>query len=65
MANKESEIPNESKSIEELKVIAGVTDTVFNGVKAAENWTTGKAVTSKEFDAAIERFLKSPIKKGR
>jgi hypothetical protein len=34
---------------------------VFAGVRAANGWTKGKVLTSKEFLAAVEKFLKEPI----
>lgn len=49
------------KGIEELKVIKETPDTVFEGVKAMMEWTSGRQVTEGEYDAAVTEFNKAPI----
>ena len=49
------------KTIEELKSMHDVPDAVFEGVKAANNWKTGRQVTEAEFSIACDRFKNSPI----
>lgn len=49
------------KTIEELKSMHDVPDAVFEGVKAANNWKTGRQVTEAEFSLACDRFRNSPI----
>lgn len=53
--------PPELFSIEELKEKDKTPDRVFEGMKAAENWTTGKAVTQEEYEKALKGFLESPM----
>lgn len=45
------------KSIEELKRAQNVSDAVFEGVKAANGWKTGKQVEGTVFKGAVETFL--------
>lgn len=47
--------------IEDLKEKNNTADRIFEGMKAAENWTTGKAVTQEEYEKALKRFLESPM----
>lgn len=47
--------------IEELKVIKNTPDAVFEGMKAASGWRSGKMVTEQEYDAVKEKFLNTPI----
>lgn len=49
------------KGIEELKVIKETPDTVFEGVKAMMEWTSGRQVTEEEYDAAVTEFNSAPI----
>ena len=49
------------KGIEELKVIKETPDTVFEGVKAMMEWTSGRQVTEGEYDAAVTEFYNAPI----
>ncbi len=49
------------KGIEELKVIKETPDTVFEGVKAMMEWTSGRQVTEGEYDAAVTEFNNAPI----
>lgn len=49
------------KSIEELKTEQGVSDAVFEGVKAANGWKTGRQVELTAFKAAVEGFLNGRI----
>ena len=51
----------EYKVIDELKGIKNTSDAVFEGVKAANGWNTGKMVTEAEYDSAVEAFGKTPI----
>lgn len=53
--------PPELFSIEELKEKNKTPETVFQGMKAAENWKTGKAVTEEDYKKALNNFLKSPM----
>lgn len=45
----------------ELKARKETPDAVFAGVLAAKGWKDGKAVTEKEYEAAVEAFLKAPV----
>lgn len=56
-----SNTPPELFSIEELKEKNKTPDRVFEGMKAAENWKTGKAVSQEEYEAALKGFLESPM----
>lgn len=49
------------KTIEELKAQHGISDAVFEGVKAAKNWKTGRQVEEAEFSAACDEFRNAPI----
>lgn len=48
-------------SIEELKIQENTPDAVFDGVKAANGWKTGKQVTEKAYKEAVESFNKAPM----
>ncbi len=48
-------------AIEELKEREGTPDAVFEGVKAANGWKTGKMVTEKAYEEAVEAFEKAPM----
>ena len=48
-------------AIEELKVTKGTPDAVFEGVKAANGWKTGKQVTETDYISAVETFNKAPM----
>lgn len=56
-----SNTPPELFSIEELKEKNKTPDRVFEGMKAAENWKTGKAVSQEEYETALKGFLESPM----
>lgn len=49
------------KSIEDLKQKLGVSDAVFEGMKAANGWKSGRQVDEKEFEKACELFRKAPV----
>lgn len=53
--------PPELLSIEELKEKYKTPDKVFNGIKAAENWRAGKAVTEADYQKALDGFMKAPM----
>lgn len=48
-------------AIEDLKIEKETSDAVFEGVKAASGWKTGKMVTEKEYDAAVKAFSDAPM----
>ena len=48
-------------SIEGLKQKLGVSDSVFEGTKAANGWKSGRQVTEKEFQEACEAFRRAPV----
>jgi hypothetical protein len=48
-------------AIEELKLQENTPDAVFEGVKAANGWKTGKQVTEKNYKEAVETFNKAPM----
>lgn len=52
------------KSIEEWLQLKGTSNAVFEGIKAAQGWRTGKQVNEQEYDLAVEHFLKAPISGG-
>lgn len=56
-----AETPPELLTIEELKRINKTPDRVFEGMKAAENWKTGKSVTQADYEKALKGFLESPM----
>lgn len=47
--------------IDDLKVENNTSDAVFGGVKALNNWKKGKKLSQKEYEDAINEFLKKPI----
>lgn len=49
------------KNIDELKQKSGVSDAVFEGVKAANRWKSGRQVEEQEFMNACEAFLGAPV----
>ena len=49
------------KGIEELKRELSISDVVFEGVKAANRWKSGKQVTEGDFRKACETFLNAPV----
>ena len=49
------------KTIEELKQELGVSDAVFEGVKAANGWKSGRQVEADAFKEACAAFLKAPV----
>lgn len=56
-----AETPPELLSIEELKRRNQTPDRAFAGMKAAENWKTGKSVTQADYEKALKGFLESPM----
>lgn len=50
--------------VEELGAKRNTPYSVYRGVTAAEKWKPGKRVTEQEYDAAVQRFLGSPMGKG-
>lgn len=48
-------------AIEELQAREETSDAVFEGVKAANGWKTGKMVTDREYKEAVEAFEKAPM----
>lgn len=48
-------------AIEELKAARGTPDAVFEGVKAANGWKTGKKVTEKDYEEAVKAFEEAPM----
>lgn len=48
------------KEIEKHKKELGISNAVFEGVKAANGWKSGKQVTEDEFRKACAAFLKAP-----
>ena len=58
---KTTKTPPELFNIEELKEKNNTPETIFQGVKAAEDWKTGKAVTEEDYKKALNNFLKSPM----
>ncbi len=48
-------------AIEELRAKEETPDAVFEGVKAANGWKTGKMVTEKEYKEAVGAFEKAPM----
>ena len=51
----------EFAAIEELKEKKGTPDAVFEGVKAANGWKTGKMVKEKAYQDAVDAFGKAPM----
>lgn len=49
------------KGIEELKKEQKVSDAVFEGIKAANGWKTGKRVEETVFKRAVEAFLNGRV----
>lgn len=49
-------------SIEELAKNKNIKESILNGMKVMKEWAPGKMVTEKEFNDALNGFLKSPIK---
>ncbi|MBU5312222.1 hypothetical protein KQI38_09300 [Tissierella carlieri] len=47
--------------IDELKEKNNTPDRIFEGMKAAENWITGKVVTEEVYQRALKEFLESPM----
>lgn len=47
--------------LEELKQKHDTPDAVFEGVKAANGWRAGKAVTETEYVAAVNTFNNAPM----
>lgn len=48
-------------SIEALKESCGISDAVFEGAKAAQNWKSGKQVTEETFLNACTAFEEASI----
>ena len=51
----------EYAAIEELKAREETSDAVFEGVKVANGWKTGKMVTEKAYKDAVDAFGKAPM----
>lgn len=51
----------EYSSIEKLKAKKNTSDAVFEGIKAANGWKTGKMVTESTFDNAVKAFEIAPM----
>lgn len=49
------------KKIEELKNQEKTSDAVFEGMKAANGWKTGKEITAEDYRKAVDAFNKAPI----
>lgn len=49
------------EAVERLKVNMGTPEAVFEGVKAANGWHTGKMLTEKEYEAAVRAFEHAPM----
>ena len=56
-----AEQKEEYASIEELKSREETPDAVFEGVKAANGWKTGKMVTEKAYQEAVNVFENAPM----
>lgn len=56
-----AEQKNEYAAIEELKARKETPDAVFEGIKAANGWKTGKMVPEKVYEDAVAAFEKAPI----
>lgn len=48
-------------AIEELKLQENTPDAIFEGVKAANGWKTGKQVTVEVYKKAVEEFNNAPM----
>lgn len=48
-------------AIEEWRTAEGTSYAVFEGVKAANGWKTGKKVTEEDYKKAVKDFEKAPI----
>ena len=59
--NAMAEQKEEYAAIEELKTRQETSDAVFEGVKAANGWKTGKMVTEKVYQDAVNAFGKAPM----
>ena len=49
------------ETIEQMKVKLGTPEAVFEGIKAANGWHTGKMLTEKEYEAAARAFEHAPM----
>lgn len=49
------------RSIEQLREEQNVSDTVFEGVKAANGWKAGRQVEEAVFRSAVKAFLEAPV----
>lgn len=56
-----AEQTNEYAAIEELRERHETPDAVFEGVKAANGWKTGKVVTDAVYVAAVKAFGSAPM----
>lgn len=63
--NKVSDAKTELKPIEEWCKDLNTSVGIYAGIKAANKWRAGKEVTKAEFEKAIDKFLKAPIKGGK
>lgn len=48
-------------SIEVLKEKYKIPSSIFEGVKVLKGWAAGKQILEKEYQDAVELFLKAPI----
>lgn len=63
-AKEETQVSPLMETIEDLARHLGTPAWVLVGVKAANDWGEGKAVTEQEFLACVDRWLKSPMSGG-
>lgn len=49
------------EAVERLKANNGTPEAVFEGVKAANGWHTGKMLTGEEYKKAVEAFEHAPM----
>lgn len=63
--NKEVNAKAELKPIEEWCKDLNTSASIYAGIKAANRWRPGKEVTKEEYEKAIDKFLKSPMKGGK
>lgn len=61
--NEEAEVSkSELKDIEILKKDLKIASSIHEAVKVANGWRNGKAVTAEEYQKAVDKFLKDPMK---
>lgn len=52
-------------AIESLKQKFNIQDSIFAAIKISKGWAEGKQVSEKDFNAAVDTWLKAPINKGK